>query len=187
MLNPGLCHFQRLTILASRRKPFAQATNSLFIRPARGSRVIQTQSHLQMIVEHRVRTHFNVKNRRQFLQQTSLPPSRTSSSLSLGVTQLLPLLPMLTPLTTKKRPPHTPGNAVVIRSHRRIHQLTASHRHFKNSAKLHANPSRMQLYQSNSGLTMPVLLFCPFVLNNFCPGVRASLRIEGLSLGQRRL
>ena len=142
ILNPGIRDFQRLTILASRRKQLPPPTNRLFIRPASRRRIIPPQNHVQVIIEHRVCTHFDSKDRSQFLQQSSLPPSRTSSSLSLGVAQLLPLFPMLSPLTTKKGPPNTTRNAVVIRSDRRIHQLPTSHRHRKNSQRTLASLSR---------------------------------------------
>ena len=62
--------------------------------------------------EHGISTHINGKDPGQFPQPL-----------------LDPLLPMLTALATKKRPSHTPRDAVVIRSHRRIHQRLPSHRH----------------------------------------------------------
>ena len=50
-----------------------------------------------MIADHRKAQHIDPVDPvdpGQFLQPSSLPPSQTSSSLSLGVAQLLPLLPV---------------------------------------------------------------------------------------------
>ena len=107
-LNPHIRDFQSWAILSPRRKQSPPATNDFLIRPAFRYRFVQLQDDLQMVVDHRKTSHVDSEYPGQCLQRSSLPPSQTRSSLSLGVGQLLPLLSMLSTVPTQKRPPHTP-------------------------------------------------------------------------------
>ena len=107
-LNPHIGDFQSLAILSPRRKQSPPATNDFLIRPAFRHRVIEQQDDVQRVVEHRKTSHVDSENPGQFLYRSSLRPSKTRSSLSLGVAQLLPLLSMLTTVPTQQRPPNTP-------------------------------------------------------------------------------
>jgi len=59
---------------------------------------------------------------------------------------------------TQKRPPHTPGHTVPIRSHRGIHQLRTCHRY------RHQACSIAKKITENRRVTKPVLVFVWFLL-----------------------